>query len=149
MRHQRLAALGARRRDVDDAPPARLDHVGHDGLAAVERAREVDGEHPVPSVGVDREERIEALEPGVVHEDRRVTDSTAHLLDTGIDLRPVGDVDGHADGGATGGRDLGRRLLSRAAVPVEDGDSGALESQPLADGQADARATTGDDRGSP
>jgi len=89
------------------------------------------------------------LEPGVVHEDRRAIESTAHLVDTGVDLRPVGDVDSDVDRDTGGGSDLRRRLLSSAAVPVEDGDSGALESQALADGQADARAATGDDRGSP
>src|SRR5205085_3692176 len=41
VRHARLAPLGARRGDVNDPPPTSLDQVGHDRLAAVERAGEL------------------------------------------------------------------------------------------------------------
>src|SRR5437868_1010235 len=84
--HQRLAALGARRRDVDDAPPTGLDHVGNDGLAAVERPGEVDRQHAVPRLGVDRQEPVEALKAGVVDENRRAAETSAHVRDPGVDL---------------------------------------------------------------
>ena len=144
--HERLPALGARRGDVDDPPPAFLDHVWHDGLTAVERTGETDGKDLVPLLEGDGEERIEPLQAGVVHQDGRPAEAGAHLLHTGVDLGAVGDVDGYADGGAAGRLDLGRRLFGRAAVPIEDSNGGAVSRKPLADRQADTRAAAGHDR---
>ena len=119
--HQRLAALRARRRDVDDATPAGLDHVGHHGLAAVEGAGEVHLEDPVPLLEVDLEERREALEPGVVDQDRRARRARSPTAATAASM-PARSVTSAAtpDGGAAGGGDLGRGLVGGVAVAVED-----------------------------
>ena len=143
--HEGLAAVGARRRDVDDPAPAGGDHVGQDGLAAVERAGEVDLEDAVPRVGVDLEERAEAVEAGVVDEHRRCAERRADLVDRGVESGPVGHVHGEADGRAAGGDDLGRRVVGGVAVAVEHRHRQAVGGEPLGDGEADARAAPGDD----
>ena len=113
---------------------------GTHGLAAVERAGEVDLEDAVPLLGGDLEERAEAVEPGVVHEDRRAAEAPRATAATPASM-PARSVTStvDADGGAAGRVDLGRGLVGRVAVAVEDGDGDAVGGQPLGDGQADAR----------
>ncbi len=53
-RHEGLARMRAGRRDVDDATPAGLEHVGQRRLDAVEHAVEVDVDDPLPLLERDR-----------------------------------------------------------------------------------------------
>ena len=69
--HVLLTGLRARRRDVDDAAPPGLDHVGHHGLGAVEGPAEVDRHDAVPLLVGDRQELVEAGDARVVDEHER------------------------------------------------------------------------------
>ena len=82
-RHERLAALGARRGDVDDPAPARIEHVREHDLAAVVGAREVDVEHPLPRREVDLQERTKQMETRVVDQDGRSPQALGGLGDGG------------------------------------------------------------------
>ena len=139
MGHERLPPVGAGRRDVDDPAPPLLDHVGHDGLAAVEGAGEVDGEDAAPLLGRDGEEAVEPVESGAVHQDGR----PAELLPYGghpfIDLPSVRDIDPQSACRTPCRRNFCRGRLGRLAVAVEDGDRVVVGGQPFADGVPDPR----------
>ena len=131
-RHVRLSRMRARRGDVDDAPPAGLDHVGQHRLNAVKDAVEVDVDHALPVGELDVGEAFEALEPCGVDQNRHRPQRTPDLVERGIDRCPVRHV-----GGVGVGR-VGRR-------EIEDGDVEAVGAQPIRDGLADAGATARDD----
>ncbi len=75
------ALLGA---GVDDQPrPAALDHVGHEGLGAVDHAPQVDAEDALPIVR-GSEHRAAGLDAGIVHQD---VGAAEPFRDAGFELR--------------------------------------------------------------
>ncbi len=146
--HEGLPPVCARGRDGHDAPPPRLDHVGDHRLADVEGAREVDREDPLPGLGRDREERVEAVEAGTRDEDGGSAEPGTHFGQTGVDGRPIGDVDREAHRAVGRGRtcgDIRSRRRRGVAVPIEHGDGMSVDGEPLGDREADARSTARDD----
>ena len=148
---QRLATVRARRRDVDDAAPARLDHAGQHRLAAVEGAGEVDpSTAPTSRASILRKRANEAPVPALLTRmaggpSRRRTSSTAAKT-----WSRSADIDGQTDrrwppdaSDVLGGR--GGRLV----VQVEDRDAVSVGGQAPADGQPDARPAAGDDGDAP
>ena len=142
--HLRRSALGARRRDHDDPPPLRLDHVGQRDLAAVERAGQVDVDESRPGLRGDVEERREPNQPGAGHQDADRPQFGADLRERLVHRRPVGDV--HRDGqclDAFGAQVFGHALRG-VAVDVENGDSVAATAEVVARCLAHARRPAGD-----
>ena len=103
-------------------PHSGLDHVGHDGLEAVEGAREVDRHHALPGLDADVEEVHEALDAGAGHQDPDRAEGGAHLVQRSVDGGPVAHVDRDANGTPTVSLNLLGHLLGRVAVDVEHGD---------------------------
>ena len=124
-RHVGRTRVGARRRDVDDAAPARLDHVGQHRLDAVEDAVEVDVDHPLPPLERDVVELLEAVQARGVDEDRDRTEFRADSGQRFVDLRAVGDVGGEGE-------------VVFARLEVDDGDVVAVGAQPIDDRLTDA-----------
>ena len=128
-------------------PQPAVDHVGQHDLAEVEDAAHVDREHLLELLLADLEEPRERRDAGVVDQDRRRTEPLADLGDTGFDLVTVAHVDGDTDRRAAVGHDGVGGRVGTVAVAVEDGDGCAVLGEPRGDGDADAGATAGDDRG--
>ena len=98
--------MRARRRDVDDASPAGLDHVGQHGLDAVEDPVQVDVHDPLPVLERDVGELLEAVDARGVHQNRDRAE-LAWMPSARRRPRAVGDVGGVGEFGV--GRDSGRR----------------------------------------
>ena len=147
VRHPSGARLRGRGGDRHDATPAGVHHVGHHGLQAVERAREVDGHHPVPRLRGDVEEVLEALDPRAGDHDLHRPEGGPDLVECGVDGGPIAHVDR-----APHGRRCRRPGAPCATVAAA---SPSMSSTPTrcpwsrqvpADGPAHAGATAGDHR---
>ena len=142
---QRARAQARDRRDVDDRAAAGLEHLGHAGLRAQERAVEVGVEH-VAELGVaGLHHRLEDGDAGVVDE---LVDA-AELRDDLRDARarPARGCDTSACTASTAsGRSNAATVRSSVCWSMSSSATRWPRSQePLADGQADAARASGDD----
>ena len=114
--------------DVHDHAAAALAHPSRGGLAAVERAAQVDGDHVVPLLGRHRVDVADLTDAGAVHEDVDAALGLDDLIDRALD------VGGRADVAVD-------RHLARA---VEAGHAGALAREALGDLAADPARSSRD-----
>src|SRR5690348_9311097 len=100
--HEWLPGVGARRRDVDDAAPSRLDHVGQHRLDGVEHAVQVHVDHPGPFLERHVGELLKALYARRVDQHQNRAERLADLRYRGVDLGAVRDI-GAITGAVIGG----------------------------------------------
>ena len=87
-----IADLPDHGRDVDHPPPALLDHLVDEDLAAVEHAVQIDGEHLAPGGVVHLHEGLVGVDAGVVDEDVQMAELLEHVLGHAECIRVIGDV---------------------------------------------------------
>ncbi len=109
-------------RDVHDRAPTALAHRARGGLAAVERAAQVDRDHVVPLLARHRVDVADLADPGAVHEDVDAPLGRHDVVDSTLDL------DGEAD----------VAVDRHVARQVEAGHTRALAPEALSDLAADA-----------
>src|SRR5215217_930687 len=124
--------MRARRRDVHDASPACLDHVGQYRLDTVEDAVEVDVDDALPFVERNVGEFLEAVEAGRIDQDGHRPQLCPDRSERGLDLCSISNV---------------RRMreLVLGGVEVDRGDVIAIRAQTMDDRLPDARAASSDD----
>src|SRR5712692_7006533 len=145
--HHGRAVDAGDRGDVDDDAAALGHHLLAGPLAAEEDAVQVDADHGVPAV----DGNILGLRPegraGVVHHDVEPAPVLDGLLDHGLHLLLLADINGHREGApaqVAHGLGDGLEVLELARA---QGDVGARARELDRDGLADAGAAAGDDRG--
>lgn len=84
-------------RDIDDASPTRLQHVGQHRLDHVEHPVQVDVDHPLPILERDVGEALEAVQAGRVDENQDRSQPFPDFRQRRVDLRAVGDIRGVAE----------------------------------------------------
>ena len=124
--------VDGRRRHVDDAPGALLDHRRQRCLAAEEHALEVDGEDAIELGLLGAHQRAAQNDPG----------------DVGHDVEPAQLADGASDE-LLDLRHQRRRLVQPGFVDVGDGDTGARFGEHECRRPSDAAGGTGHDRHPP
>src|SRR5690348_7371056 len=132
-------------RDIDDPPPAALDHPPGCELGKEEGGLQVRIQHGVPVVGADPEQQVVLRDPGVVHQHVDGTEVLLDGLDQPLDLRLVGDVAGVAFRSAQ----RGRRGFRLHRVAPADRHLRARTDQRLGDGVADPARASGYQDGLP
>src|SRR5271157_6460189 len=105
------------RTDVKDGAAAALpDHVPQAGTGRQEGPVEVHGQDLPPVSEREVDQRGDVLDTGVADQDVDAAESSGDLVDTGIDLRLVGDVHRDRRRDAAAERDLAHDLLGPAEV---------------------------------
>src|SRR5208337_2612105 len=115
------------RTDVKDgAAVALTDHVPQAGPGRQKGPVEVHGQNLPPVGEREVDQWRDVLDTGVADQDVDAAESSGDLVDTGLDLRLVGDVHRDRRRDAAAERDLAHDLLGPAEVEVRDGDFRAL-----------------------
>src|SRR5215217_733554 len=141
-----VALLADDRADVDDPAVAAVQHMLEHGMTQIERARQVNSDHPVPVLGRHLADGAVDGDAGVVDQDVQLPVLLQHL---GDDPLAVG---GDADVALVDGRPLvgGGELLGRVrAAGIPDGHLDAALGEPGADRQPDPAGASGDERDLP
>src|SRR6266566_7346963 len=125
-------------RDIDDPPPAALDHASGGVLGHEERALEIRVDHGVPIVLADPKQQVVARGSGVVHDHVDAPEVPLHRGDRRLHLSGVAHVTSVAPRRAVGQR-MGDRLGLGAVAP-QDGQLRARHREGLRDGVPDAAA---------
>ena len=120
-------------------PQRGVEHVGQDGLGAVEGAVEIHLHHPVELLVGDLQELAETGDAGVVdeHEDR--SEFGAHPLHRLVDLLTARHVDTGRGGFAARLANLAHHLVGGVGIEVEHGDRATITRQPMRDRTTHAR----------
>jgi hypothetical protein len=132
--HERLARVGARRRNVHDAAPAGFDHAGEHGLDGVEHAVEVDVDDTRPRFEGQVREPLESFHACGVDQRGDRAKRVVHRGDRRLHLRAVRDI-----------RDEAVRLVGRREV--EDRHLVTVAAQPACDRATDTGRPTGHECG--
>ena len=145
-RDVRVARHAGRARDVDDAAPPGLQHVGECAPRATVGAREVHVEHGLPAVRLHLGERHAVDRPRVVdehgHRPERRAGFGERLLDAGF----VGHIRGHGrEALGMGVSEFVGEGLERLRRAAYERHVGAEGGQPAGDRGADPPAAAGDD----
>ena len=109
------------------------------------RAGEVGANHRVPVFEFHAQGERVAGDGGVVDQDVELAEFREDLLESGFDLRGVGDVHGDGEGFAAGGFDFGNERGQLFGVARGDGDFRAGRGQRDRGGAANALRGAGDD----
>src|SRR5229473_4365882 len=125
-------------RDIDDPPPAPLDHPPGRVLGHEERALQIRVDHGVPVVLADAEQQVVARGSGVVHDHVDAPEVPLHRGDRRLHLGGVAHVTTVAPRGAV--RQRVRRRLGLGAVAPEDGHLRARHREGLRNRVPDAAA---------
>ena len=120
-------------------PHCDREHVRDGCLHARERAREVHGDHAVPVVCADFEQRLERLDARAGDEDLDRSEFGAHLIERGSHRRAIGHVTLHGDRAL----EVRRRGLRARAVAIEQSHAVPVGRELLGDPEADTRGSTG------
>src|SRR3989440_6329006 len=130
-------------RDIDDPPPAPLDHAPGRVLGHEERALQIRVDHGIPIVLGDPEEQVVARGPGVVHDYVDAPEVSLDCGDRRLHLPGVAHVTSIAPCRAVGQRMRGGLRLG--AVAPDDRHLRARHGEGLRDGVPDAAAPPRDD----
>src|SRR5205823_6029331 len=125
-------------RDIDDPPPAPLDHAPGRVLGHEERALEIRVDDGVPIVLADPKQQVVARGSGVVHDHVDAPEVPLHRGDRRLHLSGVAHVTSVAPRRTVGQR-MGDRLGLGAVAP-QDGQLRARHREGLRDGVPDAAA---------
>ena len=86
-------------------------HLGQNGREAIKHALDVDVDHAVPFIDLERRHQRQRHDAGIVYDDVDITESLAACLCEGLDALPVGDVKRMDDDvGARAAQFFGQRL---------------------------------------
>ena len=143
----RVADESRGRADVDDSPMRPFDHPGQDGVAAVQRGREVQGDVGRPRLRRGVDERVDVdVAADVVDQHVDGAEAIERRRDHAVDLHAVGDV------GRLPARVLGAACEQPLAdaragflVAADDDDIAALGREGNGDPAADVGRRAGDD----
>ncbi len=141
------AQLALHRADVDDLAATAPDHPPSDGLAYDEDAAQVRRDEAIPGVVGKLGERPAMLHAGVVDQDVDAADPSLDAGDGRFDGGLVGDVEGLGIDAVTFGGKCRARGLERGGIAGIEHDARASAGQSAGQGQADALARPGDQRG--
>ena len=109
------------------------------------RAGEVGANHCVPIFELHAQGEGVAGNGRVVDQDIELAEFREDLLESGFDLRRVGDVHGDGEGLAAGGFDFGDERGQLFGIAGSDGDLGAGSGEGEGGGAADALRGAGDE----
>jgi hypothetical protein len=145
-----LAGVGAQPDDggdVDDPPPARLQHRRDRAARRAERGRQVRVEHDLPVVVLDLRREAVGAHAGVVDEHEHGAEALFERGEVRIDPLPLHDVAAERERTPAGRLDLrdDRRGGVRGGV-VADADGPAVGREALRDRRADPARGAGDER---
>ena len=120
----------------------------HEGADAVDHARYVDADHPVPFLGADvLDPRAVHRDAGVVHRDMQLAEGLLGRSPRGRDGRCIGHIDRHADRLGTQRFDVLTRRRQPIRLQVGQHEVHPRAGKGLCDAQADTGSGTGHDRG--
>ena len=126
--------IGLHRTDVDDLARPAGQLIPGDLPPDQEGAGQIRGQHAVPVVQADVEQRLPVLQPGVVHQDLDRADSGFDGCDSVLHLVGIGDVerDGVRPCLAELGRQCGAGAVQSLGVHTVEHDAGAGPASPVA-----------------
>lgn len=125
----------ADRADVDDRRPLRPLQERQRRLGDVERAGQVDREHPVPAVGRKLGKRRDVEHPGGVDQPVEPAERCRRYCNDPIDHRPVGDVAVESP----------RCLVRRGPLAIEQRQARTVPGEQFRDGLPDAAGRSRDE----